>query len=250
MKASFRSRPVVATTLLFAILLGWQAWTTWEGRQKLHLGALPPGTERVDIAVRLDFVPEAFHITRLQAIGRLIRVDGETAYLKDVPLLSGAPLRPQLLGCRYRALEGRLRWRCPVSAPARAMPRRLALGLPRSSFARGALGILLFLLAWQMSVPIIGLSSYFYPSPLDVWHAFLDLARKGILSDDIAASAGRYLAGVAAGTVVGVLLGVAIGLDRTVSRLLGPIVSFFFAIVEVAWIPLFVIWWGTASRRS
>ena len=86
MKASFRSRPVVATALLIALLLGWQAWTTWEGRQKLHLGALPPGTERVDIAVRLDFVPEAFHITRLQAIGRLIRVDGETAYLKDVSL--------------------------------------------------------------------------------------------------------------------------------------------------------------------
>ncbi len=130
-------------------------------------------------------------------------------------------------------------------ASARAMPRRLVpLSLPRSRFARGAIGILLFLLAWQVSVPLIGLSSYFYPSPLDVWHAFLDLMRKGILPDYVAASAGRYLVGVAAGTVVGVVLGIAIGLDRTVSRLLGPIVSFFFAIVEVAWIPLFVIWWG------
>jgi hypothetical protein len=86
MARSWRSRPVVVTALLMALLLGWQGWTTWEGRQKLHLCDLAPGTERVDIAVRFDFVPEGFHITRLQAIGRLIRVDGETAYLKDVPL--------------------------------------------------------------------------------------------------------------------------------------------------------------------
>ena len=41
--------------------------------------------------------------------------------------------------------------------------------------AKGALGLLLLLAAWQGSVPLVGLEPYFYPSPLDVWHAFLDL---------------------------------------------------------------------------
>jgi NitT/TauT family transport system permease protein/taurine transport system permease protein len=35
-----------------------------------------------------------------------------------------------------------------------------------------------------------------------------------------------------------------ISLNRAVARLLAPLINFLYAIVEVAWIPLFVIWWG------
>jgi NitT/TauT family transport system permease protein/taurine transport system permease protein len=38
--------------------------------------------------------------------------------------------------------------------------------------------------------------------------------------------------------------GLAIGLNRALDRLLAPLINFLFAIVEVAWIPIFVIWWG------
>lgn len=126
-----------------------------------------------------------------------------------------------------------------------------APGIPRPpltrSFERGLLGtagVLGLLALWQVAVSISGLSSYFFPSPLDVARAFGVLVEKGILPVYIADSMGRYLAGVALGTALGLALGFLIGTSRAAGRLFGPILNFFYAIVEVAWIPIFVIWWG------
>jgi len=105
-------------------------------------------------------------------------------------------------------------------------------------------GLAVVLLAWQISVPMIGMPATFYPSPADVAQAFVTVTWEGILPSYVLDSIGRYAAGVAIGTTVGVTLGIAIGLNRTTSDLLAPIISFFYAIVEVVWIPLLVIWWG------
>ncbi len=69
------------------------------------------------------------------------------------------------------------------SAAIDAATGRRAAGRPlvTARTLKGALGLVLFVLLWQASVPLVGLSSYFYPSPLDVWNAFVDLMRKGIL---------------------------------------------------------------------
>ena len=123
----------------------------------------------------------------------------------------------------------------PAAAGAPARTGRLV---------KGAGGFVLVLVLWQASVPLVGLSSYFYPSPVDVASAFVDLVRKGILPVYVVDSLGRYASGVALGTLIGVALGLVIGLNRFLARLLGPLLNFFYAIVEVAWIPLFVIWWG------
>jgi NitT/TauT family transport system permease protein/taurine transport system permease protein len=58
----------------------------------------------------------------------------------------------------------------------------------------------------------------------------------------------RYGAGVAAGASLGVILGVAIGLNRTVAVTLSPLLKFLFAIVEVAWIPIFGVWFGYGMK--
>jgi NitT/TauT family transport system permease protein/taurine transport system permease protein len=110
--------------------------------------------------------------------------------------------------------------------------------------AKGALGVLLLLAAWQLSVPLVGLGSYFYPAPTDVAVAFVDLIRKGILPVYLADSVERYLAGLSLGAVLGIAFGVLIGLNRRASLALSPLFKFLFAIVEVAWIPLFVVWFG------
>jgi len=109
---------------------------------------------------------------------------------------------------------------------------------------KGLAGVLLLLTAWQISVPLIGLGSYFYPSPADVVAAVADLVRKGILPAYLADSLGRYLAGLTAGSLLGIAFGVLIGLNRTLSLALSPLFKFLFAIVEVAWIPIFVVWFG------
>jgi len=109
---------------------------------------------------------------------------------------------------------------------------------------RGASGVLLLLAAWQVSVPLVGLSAYFYPAPSDVVASFADLMRKGILPVYFADSMVRYGAGLLAGALLGVAMGVLIGLHRTVAITLSPLLKFLFAIVEVAWIPIFVVWFG------
>ncbi len=106
------------------------------------------------------------------------------------------------------------------------------------------MGIVAFLLLWQLSVPLVGLEPYFYPSAVEVWHAFVELMVRGILPVYLIDSLGRYGAGVALGTLLGVAAAFLIGLNRTADRMLSPLINFMFAIVEVAWIPIFVIWWG------
>jgi len=113
-----------------------------------------------------------------------------------------------------------------------------------SRAAKGAAGVLLLLLAWQVSVPFVGMSAYFYPSPADVAAAAVDLVRKGILPVYLADSLGRYLTGLTIGACFGIAFGVLIGLHRTVAFALSPLLKFMFAIVEVAWIPIFVVWFG------
>jgi NitT/TauT family transport system permease protein/taurine transport system permease protein len=112
------------------------------------------------------------------------------------------------------------------------------------SALKGAAGLLGLLLLWQLSVPLIGMSEYFYPSPLRVLESFVELTEKGILPVYLFDSFMRYLGGVIIGASLGLALGVAIGLSPLLSRLLGPFINFLYAIVEGAWVPLFVVWWG------
>ena len=67
------------------------------------------------------------------------------------------------------------------------------------------------LLLWLVSIPIVGLESYLYPAPIDVWYAFVDLMRKGILPVYVWDSLGRYSVGVLIGIVLGIGAGLLIG---------------------------------------
>jgi NitT/TauT family transport system permease protein/taurine transport system permease protein len=131
--------------------------------------------------------------------------------------------------------------------PQAALPYPLlrhVLSRRAARLLKGAAGVAVLLIAWQVSVPLVGLSSYFYPAPSDVALAFIDLVRKGTLPVYLADSLGRYLAGLGIGAALGIALGVLVGLNRTVSLTLSPLFKFLFAIVEVAWIPIFVVWFG------
>lgn len=109
---------------------------------------------------------------------------------------------------------------------------------------KGGIGIGLFFLAWQIGSSLSSAGSYFFPKPIDVFNAFVELTRKGILEAYLIDSLGRYMAGVALGLAVGLIAALLLGLNKYIARIFTPIVSFFYAIVESAWLPIFVIWFG------
>ena len=78
-------RPLIATLCYALCVLVFEAWCWQLGRERLAGLALPVSGV-VDVRIDLPFVPEAFNIERLQAAGRLVRIEGDHAWLKDVSL--------------------------------------------------------------------------------------------------------------------------------------------------------------------
>jgi ribulose kinase len=75
-------RTVVATAFLAVLLLGYSLWGTVASARKF-----PPDEQqaalRMNAAVELAFPPEAFHMQRLQRIGRVMRVNQREVLMRD-----------------------------------------------------------------------------------------------------------------------------------------------------------------------
>lgn len=75
---------MVATALALAAYAAFGLWGMWTGRQKLTAAELAGPGDRLHFEVVLKFPPEAFHVTRMQQIGRVIEVQGPSVFLMDV----------------------------------------------------------------------------------------------------------------------------------------------------------------------
>ncbi len=80
-----RARPVWVTLLLLVLWGGYETHAVWSGERKLEAAGYADDQAKADLAVTLDFPPEAFHLALLQQAGRLIKVEDRTAFLVDVP---------------------------------------------------------------------------------------------------------------------------------------------------------------------
>lgn len=84
----------------------------------------------------------------------------------------------------------------------------------------------------------------FFPGPAEVVQAFVMLTWKGILPDYLLDSVGRLLLGAGVGIAIGVPLGLLVGLSRLAHRALWPLILFFQAIGDIAWLPILLVWFG------
>jgi ABC-type nitrate/sulfonate/bicarbonate transport system permease component len=134
-----------------------------------------------------------------------------------------------------------------VANRATAVPdSRSRFSLPR--LCDGPLGFGILIAVWQIGASLANLPAVLLPSPSDVAAALVDLFWAGILREYVLLSLQHYLVGLAAGTAIGLVLGLLISSNRHVSDLLTPLVNFTYAIVEVAWIPLLILWWGYGPK--
>ena len=120
-------------------------------------------------------------------------------------------------------------------------PRAL---IPSMRVLKGALGIFIVFVVWWVSVPLVDLPDFFYPSPQAVWAAFVEMMVKGVLPSHIIDSLFRYTAGLFIATSLGLIVGLTIALSRTVARALEPLVNFLYALIEIAWLPILILWFG------
>jgi len=84
LRAHLLFRPVAITLALLFAALAWQVWMMAQGGAKLPEDQRPAPGMRANYEVLLPFAPESFHQTRLQAIGRLVKVEQRSVFLRDV----------------------------------------------------------------------------------------------------------------------------------------------------------------------
>jgi taurine transport system permease protein len=86
--------------------------------------------------------------------------------------------------------------------------------------------------------------SAFFVGPATVFDSMIESVRRGILPSYIQDSLTRLAVGAAFGLVVGVALGFLIGLNRYARKFCWPMLLFFQAIGDIAWLPIVIIWFG------
>ncbi len=112
---------------------------------------------------------------------------------------------------------------------------------------RWPLGIILpaiCVAGWQLVVGLGWVGADLLPSPLTVVQTIIGMAHDGTLWIDIGASAQRLAFGFLFGAASATLAGALTGASAYCRRLLDPMLQGLRNVPSLAWVPLFVIWFG------
>jgi NitT/TauT family transport system permease protein len=117
--------------------------------------------------------------------------------------------------------------------------------LAGNQYVLGAASIVVFLVLWQivsMNVPPIIL-----PSPANVLIAFVELTGSGELVRATLQTIWPFAIGLVIAFVLGTGLGLLLGIYRPAARILDPYIFVFYSIPNIAWLPLFIAWFGVGQ---
>jgi sulfonate transport system permease protein len=128
-------------------------------------------------------------------------------------------------------------------APAERAPARDRL--PR--WARPALGLLLpvvLAIAWECAVAVGWSNGRLVPPPSVIFKTFAELARTGELQTHALATLWRVAWGFVFGVTAGTVMGAITGYSALTHRLVDPTLQALRSIPSIAWVPLFILWFG------
>jgi len=108
----------------------------------------------------------------------------------------------------------------------------------------GLLPVAVFLALWELVARLDVLPGHFLPPFSAVVVEFYDLSASGVLGENFLSSLVRVLIGFVAGSVAGITVGTIMGWKKVINRALNPIVSLFYPIPTLGWIPLLMLWIG------
>jgi len=130
-----------------------------------------------------------------------------------------------------------------ASAEAATAPRAARAGRARLRLA-GLLLPLVLAALWEVLVRTGLANGRLMPPPSVVGATLWQLAISGELATHAAATLWRVLAGFGLGAAVGTLLGALTGALPVARGLLDPTLQALRAIPSIAWVPLFILWFG------
>ncbi|MBN1107013.1 MAG: ABC transporter permease [Deltaproteobacteria bacterium] len=109
----------------------------------------------------------------------------------------------------------------------------------------GVLPVGVFLLLWEMVGRFHLFPGQFaFPPFTAVLSEFYHLTANGVLGKNFLSSLARVLIGLCAGSLAGILMGVVMGWNHLANRALNPIISLFYPIPALGWLPLLMLWIG------
>ncbi len=130
--------------------------------------------------------------------------------------------------------------RLPGADAPRAAPRTL----PRIPTPLGLLIPLILAGAWEFAAAREWLPSNLLPAPSVIAGTLADLARSGELGDHLIATTLRVAVGFGLGVAAAALLGALGGAVPLARRLLDPSLQGLKSVPSLAWVPLFILWFG------
>jgi NitT/TauT family transport system permease protein len=103
---------------------------------------------------------------------------------------------------------------------------------------------IVLLAMWQVFVTLTHTSAFILPPPLAVWRAWVELLGSPRAWHHAGVTAEETLVGFFWGTLIGVALGLVIGRRRWLETTLNPFIITTQVVPKVAFVPLFVVWFG------
>ena len=120
-------------------------------------------------------------------------------------------------------------------------------GASLARWLRPALGLVLpIVLAafWEFAVRMGWSNGRLVPPPSVIWNTFADLAASGELAQHALATLWRVACGFVLGVIAGTVAGAITGYSILTFRLLDPTLQGLRAVPSIAWVPLFILWFG------
>ncbi len=132
----------------------------------------------------------------------------------------------------------------------RSLRHHLLFGIASPRVRRSAISLLVGLVAYGvLSSPSLRIlkAQQFLPSYQALFESYRFLLTTGALIHGIAESVARMLEGYGLGAFVGGAIGAAMGASRRCEYLLDPLVQVVKFTPALAWLPLYMIWFGTGQ---
>jgi len=109
----------------------------------------------------------------------------------------------------------------------------------------GLLPIAIFLALWEIVARLSLVPGHFaFPAFSTVLQEFYHLTANGVLGKNFLSSLIRVLIGFCTGSIAGIAVGIIMGWKETMNKALHPIISLFYPIPTLGWLPLLMLWIG------